>query len=331
MARRKRLSPAAALTPEAETRAPETKSTARPPIASVVADAAAQSGLGEVAAEYAAARADGRLVTLLPLDAIEVDHLVRDRMGTDSGEMDVLVSSIRERGQQTPIEVEDLGNGRYGLISGWRRLEAMKALRRETQAAEYGQIKALIRTLETVSDAYVAMVEENEIRANLSYFERARIAIRAAERGVYPTPQIAVRQLFRHASRAKRSKILSFLKIHNELGEVLRFPTALTERQGLALAKKLEKDPLTGKALRHALDVVNPATPDLEAAMLAEALHRSKAGERVSMALRTTEEVLSGGLKLRVTPNGIEILGKAANKALAEKLKGWLAEHVGPT
>ena len=330
MARRKRLSPAAALTEAlapSPSAAPETKS-ARPPIASVVADAAAQSGLGEVAAEYAAARADGRLVTLIPLDAIVADHLVRDRMSADEAEMDTLISSIRDRGQQTPIEVEDLGDGTYGLISGWRRLEALKALRRETGDPAHGRIRALIRTLETVSDAYIAMVEENEIRANLSYYERARIAERAAERGVFPTAGIAVRELFRHASRAKRSKIHSFLKIHRDLGEVLRFPTALTERQGLALAKKLERDPKTAEVLAQALDMVQPETPEVEAAMLAEALHASKAIKSVPAKVMTTEEQLDCGLTLKVTPQGIEILGLEADAELAGRLKAWLNDTV---
>ena len=45
-------------------------------------------------------------------------------------------------------------------------------------------------------DAYVAMVEENEIRVGLSFYERARIAAKSVEAGVYPDDRAALRALF---------------------------------------------------------------------------------------------------------------------------------------
>ena len=70
------------------------------------------------------ARAEGRLVERLPLAAVETDHLLRDRIETDEEEMGHLVASIQAHGQRTPIEVTELAPGRYGLISGWRRIKA---------------------------------------------------------------------------------------------------------------------------------------------------------------------------------------------------------------
>jgi ParB family chromosome partitioning protein len=80
--------------------------------------------------------------------------------------MDALKASLAARGQQTPIEVVELVEGRYGLISGWRRLHALRANGAKT-------VKAIITAPREVSDAYVAMIEKNEIRVDLSYFERA--------------------------------------------------------------------------------------------------------------------------------------------------------------
>ena len=323
MARRKRLSPAAAL---GNTGSPLSDGKPNPPpIASVVADAAGQAALGEMATEYAAARTEGRLVLSLSLDAIEDDHLVRDRLAVEATEMDALKASIAHRGQQTPIEVEDLGQGRYGLISGWRRLEALRALHRETKSEGFALVRALIRNLETVSDAYIAMVEENEIRANLSFYERARIAARASERGVYPTAEAAVRDLFRHASRAKRSKIQSFLRLYQALDGVLRFPTALSERQGLALIKLIEQDGAAAKRLTEALQAAAPATQAAEQAVLVSAM---SSGARSKPKAGTLSEVAAPtGVRLRVGPRRIELTGAAITDDLVADMQAWLAER----
>ena len=86
------------------------------------------------------------------------------------------------------------------------------------------------------------MVEENEIRVGLSYYERARIAARAAELGVFPDTASALARLFASASRAKRSKIGSFLRLYTALDDRLRFPAAIPERLGLRLARALDAD-----------------------------------------------------------------------------------------
>jgi hypothetical protein len=80
------------------------------------------------------------------------------------------------------------------------------------------------------------MVEENEIRAGMSFYERARLAAEAAKLGIYPDPAAAIAALFASASPAKRSKIGSFVRVHEALGDALRYPTAIPERLGLALA-----------------------------------------------------------------------------------------------
>jgi ParB family chromosome partitioning protein len=247
-------------------------SASRPPIAQVAAEAATAAALADVAGELRAARAEGRLVQSLAIEAIEVDHLVRDRMAVDDAEMATLRESLRARGQQTPIEVVDLGDGRYGLISGWRRISALETLRRETGEDRFGKVLALLRRPDSAAEAYLAMVEENEVRVGLSYYERARIVARAAEQGVYTTPQIALRGLFSAASRSKRSKIASFLVLHDALDGVLRFPTAIGERLGLALAKALSEDAAFGPRLVAALRASAPDSASAEAAVLQKAL-----------------------------------------------------------
>jgi ParB-like chromosome segregation protein Spo0J len=225
-----------------------------PPIAQVARDSAASAALAEVAAELESARTEGRLIQALPLSSIRRDHLVRDRLIVDPDEMIVLKQSLRSRGQQTPIEVVDLGPEaaprRYGLISGWRRLTALDELHGGTGEARFGTVQAILRSPETAEAAYTAMVEENEIRVALSPYERARIVAKSVEQGVFPSHKQALQTLFAAASRAKRSKIGSFLPVVAALDGVLAHPAALTERLGLRLSKLLEDDPDLGRDWR---------------------------------------------------------------------------------
>src|SRR5690348_15186101 len=103
------------------------------------------------------------MVVALPTGAIAPDHLVRDRLlPAEDADAVALRESIRLHGQRTPIEVTPVAGALpYGLISGWRRLEALKALHAETGEARFATVQALVRRPETAADAYVAMVEEN--------------------------------------------------------------------------------------------------------------------------------------------------------------------------
>src|SRR5690606_37796850 len=78
-----------------------------------------------------------------------------------------------------------------------------------------------------------------EVREELSHFERGRIAVIAANQGAFANTDEAVNRLFATGSKAKRSKVRSFALIFEELGDMLRFPDALTERWGLRLSGAL--------------------------------------------------------------------------------------------
>lgn len=274
MAKRKRLTPAqpeylhAPL--EVKSAAPGAAPIPTPPIAQVAGEAAAQAALAEVSAELQAARIEGRMVQKIPLEAIDAEYLSRDRILSDAEDLTALVDSIRAHGQRSPIEVMALKDGRFGLISGWRRLSALELLSQETGEPRFGQALALLRQPEGASEAYIAMVEENEIRVGLSYYERARVVALAAREGVFVHEGAALTRLFANSSRAKRSKIRAFLTLYNRLDEVLRFPTQIGERLGLSLAKLLEQDATSTLADR--LRAADVRTPEDELAILAEAV-----------------------------------------------------------
>ncbi|MEL7090186.1 MAG: ParB N-terminal domain-containing protein [Pseudomonadota bacterium] len=242
----------------------------RAPIADVAGQTAKTAALETVLQEMHAARTEGRLVQTIPLEAVDGSYMLRDRVAIDPDEMATLEASLKARGQQTPIEVVETAPGRYGLISGWRRITALRSLARQGAVAD--TVLALIRNPDTASDAYVAMVEENEIRVGLSYFERASIVARAVEGGVFRDEKEALNSLFAAASRAKRSKINSFLPVVKTLGAQIRFPAALTERLGLAVATRIRDDAEWGRRLYDRLRKAAPATAEDEVALFQKAL-----------------------------------------------------------
>ena len=355
MAKRKRLSPAQPVFldgPVPGQRAPETKSmplgAGQAPIAQVAGDASARAALDEMSQAMAAARAEGRMIELLPLDVIDERHLVRDRLEQNEDEMTALTDSLRARGQQMPVEVVPLpdpaGGRTHGLISGWRRLTALRRLYKETSDPKFATVRAMVIAPETAQDAYVAMVEENEIRVNLSHYERARIAVRAMKEGVYPNQRAALQGLFGNTTRSRRSKIGTFILLVEAFDAVLYFPSAISEKLGLALAREMVRDPGFADLLKTRLKDSPRDSAPAEMRILAQALadrqappappadpepparprlrstaQNPAAGERI--VTRVTQ-----GIEMRFTPDQgrIELVGEGVSDRLAEMLEDWL-------
>lgn len=305
---------------------------AEAPIAQVAGEAARQAALEEVTGAMTRARAEGRLVLSLRLEEVDPGHLVRDRIVVDAEELDHLMASIRDHGQRMPLEVADLGEGRegprYGLISGWRRLEALRRLHEATGEARFGTVLALLRRPADASQAYVAMIEENELRQGLSYYERARIAARAVDLGVFDSEKQALQRLFSAASRARRSKIGSFLTLYRRLDGVLRFPAAIPERLGLALVKALEERPEAAEALLADL-AANPAPEaGAEQARLARFVSGKEGqGARAPKAPPSPRE-MRPGVFLAMSGTSAEpaltLSGPAVDAGFRARLEAWL-------
>ncbi len=374
MAKRKRLTPAQ---PTYLAPAPETKSVpplgepslGSAPIAQVASEASAMGALEELSEVLESARAKGLMIQELPLAAVDEGHLVRDRLEQNDEEMEALMASLRARGQQTPIEVVLLparSDGiSHGLISGWRRLTALRRLYAETSDPKFAHVLARLVQPDTAQEAYVAMVEENEIRVNLSHYERARIAVRALHEGVFETRKKALQGLFANATRARRSKIGSFVTLVEGLDAVLFHPTAISERLGLALVREIEQSPGFIDTLRMELSLAERATPEQEIAVLTRVLEAAQAPAPASLvaedqSLNSQPEpistpakpaprprvhtpdtrVASGerlilnaapGLRLGFSPDErkIELMGDAVTDRLLEDLQDWLRRRQG--
>lgn len=342
MAKRKRLSPAQPdyLAAEGD---PARMALAAPPIAQVAGEASAVSALREVSETLAAARDEGRLVQKLPLAAIDTGYLTRDRMVMEPDELEALRQSILTRGQQTPIEVVDLGDGRYGLISGLRRVTVLRDLASETAGIE--TVQAIVRTPETAAAAYVSMVEENEIRAGLSYFERARIVVKAVEAEIFRTTREALQTLFQSASRARRSKIGGFMPVVSHLGGDLRFPAALPERLGLQLGRALEEE--GAERFRAALTATGAETAEAEQEVLRAVLAAPPAPNTAAppasepapppeeSAIAEGRETAAEPLAWQVTPRlrlarakgGLFLSGADVDPIFEARLRRWLETY----
>ena len=313
------------------------------PIASVAADAAALAQLGSPEDRVSAARdkrdaerlreaeKDGRLAIELALDDVIADELMRDRMALDPEEMEELKTSIAAHGMRMPIEVFELADprdgARYGLLSGYRRLAAVKALHGLTGKPEFASIRALVREPGSVPAAFVAMVEENEIRSGLSQYERGRVAVLAVEQGAFDTVEAAVDTLFHAGSKAKRSKLRSFALIHEELGDMLVFPQTLSERQGLRLANALRAGGAT--KLREALASGQGTEPELEWALVERIIETVEAGpkDRSRGGRPKLDPAKAPVRQPRVElPNGISIRHETDRHGHAIRLEGRLVD-----
>lgn len=331
---RRRLTPAQpgylAPSPSA---APETKASpfaSGPPIAKVSGQSAEAAALRELAEGIETARNEGRMIVDVPLVEISVGYLLRDRVALDREELEALKASLRAHGQRTPAEIIQIDGTRpenapyrFGLISGWRRLRALSELYEETGEARFATLKALIRAPNDAGLSYVFMIEENEVRVGLSYYERARVVAETTARGVFPDQSTALRALFATASRAKRSKIGSFVTLYETLDDVLQFPADIPERLGLALSTALRNG--AGPAIRDALS--GSDRPDAAAELkLLDQLARGTPPP-VSRAKQTPEAIrpdLNLVAERKGTTLTLKLSGAAVDDDLLETIKSAL-------
>jgi len=87
------------------------------------------------------------------------------RRNFDASQLAELTQSVRDRGVLQPILVRPIGQGRYEVIAGERRLRA-------SQAAGLQEIPALVRDLDDAAALEVSIVE-NVQRADLNSIEEA--------------------------------------------------------------------------------------------------------------------------------------------------------------
>ena len=180
----------------------------------------------------------------IPIDQIDAAAITRDRIVEDGDALRELTQSILKGGLRQPVEVYALptpGAKRYGLISGFRRLSALRELSAQG-FPQFATIPAFVRAPASAQAAYAAMVEENEIRQQLSPYERARITVEATQMELFPSIEDAINGLYPQANAAKRSRLRAIAQVVSELDGALSQPEALTVRQAMRIANALRLD-----------------------------------------------------------------------------------------
>ncbi len=144
----------------------------------------------------------------IPLDQIAIDALHRDRGAPDPAAQDDLVRSIRAIGLRHPVEVFATGAGpqTYGLISGHRRLLACRELGHAT-------IAALLCTPADIPAAMAAMVAENEVRLQVSPWDKGRLLLKVLDNHLFPDEDAALDALHPSATRQQRYRLRGFMEV----------------------------------------------------------------------------------------------------------------------
>lgn len=176
---------------------------------------------------------------LIPLDAIDATALPRDRATLDPEALTALFHSILRDGLRQPIEVYQTETG-YALISGLRRLTAFQRLPALKQTPDSALIPAFIRQPADIPQALAQMVAENEIRAEITPWEKAALLSECTFQGHFPTPEAAIAQLYPDLSPSARSRLRDVLLVHDELGPWLTEPRTYSLRQFLRIAMALK-------------------------------------------------------------------------------------------
>lgn len=188
----------------------------------------------------------GLIVDLVEIGEIKTDKLSRDRSRIDAPDLDELKTSIRDIGLSNPIRVEKDPVGGFQLVQGLRRLKAYEELYEETSDERFKRIPAgLFVADDEIETTYRKMVDENLVRADISFAEMAKLAMAFAvdPRTGCSDVDEAVAVLFKSAGYQKRSYIRAFAQLLAALDGELKWPEAIPRNLGLDVRRKLEKQP----------------------------------------------------------------------------------------
>ena len=167
---------------------------------------------------------------LIPLAEIDAEALSRDRTRHDEADLAELRLSIARHGLRMPIEVFELpaptaptatasspASAASPPSAPSPRPPATPALRRHPRLRPRpGHRRRRLR----------AMVEENAIRAGISPWEQAMVAVKAARAGAWAGIDAAIAALYGNLGRHKRNRIRAIASVADELEGHLAAPEA---------------------------------------------------------------------------------------------------------
>ncbi|MCC5969251.1 MAG: ParB N-terminal domain-containing protein [Pararhodobacter sp.] len=257
-----------------------------------------------LAHEFVRLKKLGVVVDLIALEDIRAQALTRDRAATRDDDLDELKASIRDIGLSNPIRAVARDGG-YELVQGYRRLAAYRELLAETGDADtWGRIPAgMVAPGESIEGLYRRMVDENMVRRDISFAEMAELARAYTADPECPalTLDAAIAALFASANRQKRVYIRNFAQMLARVGDALDHAVAMPRALGLAVWKRMDREPETVARLRARLTAEPARSEERELAILrdyAEGVPQAGQGGRKSAArkpgAKTTLRVARG-------------------------------------
>ena len=161
-------------------------------------------------------------VVLLPTSAIGPNPM-QPRKVFEPRQLEELAESIAQNGLLQPVVVRAIGDKRYELIAGERRLKACRLLAME-------HIPAIVEE-RSGEDAAVLALIENLQRTNLNYFEEARALQRLQDQLHLSQSQLAKRIGRTQPTVANKMRLLRY----SESEQNLFLQSGLTERHARAI------------------------------------------------------------------------------------------------
>ena len=232
----------------------------------------------------------------VPIDLGEIDDSpYQPRTRYDETELLLLGEQLRMQGQDEPVRVRRLVNGRYQLISGHRRVRAARLI-------GWATIVARILALED-REAEIATLTSNESHVGLSDFERGCAYQLALDKG-FATTQKDVARLFA-CSQGRVSQCLSVVRLPSPLVAMLGdYPSLLTYRHAKIVREVLDQDPEGLPAVMAAIETMIDE-PDLEPEQLRVRCTTKQVGirPRAKVAIQKTVPDRSGESVFTVRSN----------------------------
>lgn len=212
-------------------------------------------GLNRYAAEHLK-KPNSRYIQEIDPDLIESAGPT-DRMDEIDEEAErALRESILKTGQTTPVLLrpDPASEGRFRIIYGRRRVRALKAL---------GQpVKAIVRDDISEEDAVVIQGQENSVRKDLSFLERARFLVAIESEG-FPRA-VAIDALAIDKARAS-----NYAKLGNTLSDpiarLIGPAPGIGRNRWLEFVAAYEAHPDADIILTEALTALDPGTLDSDA------------------------------------------------------------------
>lgn len=175
----------------------------------------------------------GKSIEKIAVQLID-DSPWQPRTKYDESYIQALGDMLLDRGQDDPINVRLMPNGRYELISGHRRVRAARLI-------GWSTINAQINKLDD-RNAELATLVSNEGRIDLTDYEKAKTYKRAIERGFAKT-QTDVARLF-GCTQARVAQCLSLLNLPDQVKAILdKYPSLFGYRYGKVISDLIKEFP----------------------------------------------------------------------------------------